>query len=179
MHACMHAYYENTRSGLCLRYLYTHLVASESSQSDDTQTRPSQELAPTTIRKITNIIILQSKYTKIMIIFITEWSTQATPVVVTPCTELAGPRVPLPHDPLGIFSLFFNDNLVGMIVEETNRYAEQCLQETNKQWSTNAEEIRAYLGFMILMGINRLPEIRDYWSTDENLRYAPIADRIS
>ena len=110
---------------------------------------------------------------------ITEWSTQATPVVVTPCTELAGPTVPLPHDPLGIFSLYFDDNLVGMIVEETNRYAEQCLQETNKQWSTNAEEIRAYIGFMILMGINRLPEIRDYWSTDQSLRYAPIADRIS
>ena len=110
---------------------------------------------------------------------ITEWSTQATPVVVTPCTELAGPTVPLPHDPLGIFSLFFDDNLVGMIVEETNRYAEQCLRETNKQWTTNAEEIRAYIGFMILMGINRLPEIRDYWSTDKSLRYAPIADRIS
>ena len=115
----------------------------------------------------------------IMIIFITEWSIQATPVVVTPCTELAGPRVPLPHDPLGIFSLYFDDNLVGMIVEETNRYAEQCLKESNKQWSTDAEEIRAYLGFMILMGINRLPEIRDYWSTDTSLRYAPIADRIS
>ena len=114
-----------------------------------------------------------------MIIFITKWSTQATPVVVTPCRELAGPRVPLPHDPLGIFSLFFNDKLVGTIVEETNRYAEQCLQETDKQWLTNAEEIRAYLGFMILMGINRLPEIRDYWTTDKNLRYAPIANRIS
>ena len=34
-------------------------------------------------------------------------------------------------------------------------------------------------GFAILMGINRLPEIRDYWSTDENLRYAPIANRIT
>jgi hypothetical protein len=38
---------------------------------------------------------------------------------------------------------------------------------------------RAYMGFMILMGINRLPEIRDYWSTDKNFRYAPIADRIT
>ena len=93
------------------------------------------------------------------------------PVVVAPFTEQAGPRVPLPHDPLGIFSLFFDDQLVGMIVEETNR--------TNKQWSTNADEIRAYMGFMILMGINHLPEIRDYWSTDELLRYSPIADRIS
>ena len=29
------------------------------------------------------------------------------------------------------------------------------------------------------MGINKLPEIRDYWSTNKQLRYAPIADRIS
>ena len=28
------------------------------------------------------------------------------------------------------------------------------------------------------MGINHLPEIRDHWSTDELLRYAPIADRF-
>ena len=62
---------------------------------------------------------------------------------------------------------------------DCHHYAEQCLQGTTKQWSTNAEEIRAYFGFMILMGINRLPEIRDYWSTDEALHYAPIADRIS
>ena len=109
----------------------------------------------------------------------TEWSTQAHPVVVTPCTEQAGPRVPLPHDPLGLFSLFFDDSLVSLIVEETNRYAEQVLRGTRKQWSTDAEEIRAYMGFMILMGINHLPEIRDYWCTDKVLHYAPIADRIS
>ena len=29
------------------------------------------------------------------------------------------------------------------------------------------------------MGINILPEIRDYWSTDEKLHYSPIASRIS
>lgn len=64
-------------------------------------------------------------------------------------------------------------------MDETYRYAEQSLRGTNKEWSTNAEEIRAYLGCMILMGINRLPEIRDYWSNDEYLHYSPIADRIS
>ena len=36
-----------------------------------------------------------------------------------------------------------------------------------------------YLGFMILMGINRLPEIRDYWSSNEYLHYSPIAYRIT
>ena len=35
------------------------------------------------------------------------------------------------------------------------------------------------MGFMILMGINKLPEIRDYWSTNGYLHYAPIADHIS
>ena len=98
---------------------------------------------------------------------------------MTPCSEPAGPRVQLPSDPLGLFSLFFNDTLVDLIVEETNRYAEQTLQGTDKEWSTDAAEIRAYMGFMILMGINQLPEIRDYWSTNEYLHYAPIADRIS
>ena len=66
-----------------------------------------------------------------------------------------------------------------MIVDETNRYAEQLLQGTDKVWSTTKEEIHAYMGFMILMGINHLPEIRDYWSVSEYFRYAPIADRIS
>ena len=85
--------------------------------------------------------------------------------------------MPLPHDPLGLFSL--DDDVVSLIVDETNRYAEQSLQGTDKEWSTIAEEIRAYFGFMILMGINRLPEIRDYWSNNEYLRYSPIADRIT
>ena len=65
--------------------------------------------------------------------------------------------MPLPHDPLGIFSLFFDDLLVGMIVEKTNQYAEQSLRGTNKQWSTDTDEIREYMGFMILMDINYLP----------------------
>ena len=87
--------------------------------------------------------------------------------------------MPLPQDPLGLLSLFFDDSLISLIVDETNRYATQALQGTEKEWSTNAEEIKAYLGFMILMGVNKLPEIRDYWSTNEFLHYSPIADRIT
>ena len=67
---------------------------------------------------------------------------------------------------------------MGLIVNETNRYAKQTLQGTNKVWETDADEIRAHMGFMILMGINKLPEIHDYWSVDPTFRYAPIADRF-
>ena len=63
------------------------------------------------------------------------WSSDASPVVVIPCTEQSGPRVPLPSDPLGLFSLFFDDTLVDLIVEETNKYAELSLQGTDKEWS--------------------------------------------
>ena len=59
-----------------------------------------------------------------------------------------------------VLPVFFNDTLVDLIVEETNRYAEQTLTGTKKEFT---HEIRAYMGFMILMGINKLPEIRDYW----------------
>ena len=30
---------------------------------------------------------------------------------------------PLPYDPLGLFSLYFDDTLIGLIVRETNRFA--------------------------------------------------------
>ena len=45
--------------------------------------------------------------------------------------------------------------------------------------TTTTEELKAYFGFCILMGINRLPALDDYWSSDLTLRYAPIADWIS
>ena len=92
-----------------------------------------------------------------------------------------GPTTPLSDDPMEIFSLFFDSTLVGLIVTETNKYAKLCLETEGKQttWSTTEEEIRAYFGFQILMGLNHKPEIRDYWSRDELLHYAPIASRIS
>ena len=40
------------------------------------------------------------------------------------------------------------------------------------------EELCAYLGFMILMGIVRLPTLRDYWKKDEVFHYSTLAKRI-
>ena len=44
------------------------------------------------------------------------------------------------------------------------------------------QTLRRYLhtlGFLVLMGIVREPEIRDYWSQSPLLHYSPIASRIS
>ena len=88
-----------------------------------------------------------------------------------------GPAVPLSHEPVKLFSLFFDEQVIDLIVKETNRYASQCRGDNT--WQTTADEIRAYFGFHVLMGINRLPEIRDYWSRDHRLHYSAISERIS
>lgn len=74
--------------------------------------------------------------------------------------------------------LFFTASLIDLIVEQ---YASQVMDASHyQQWSkVTADEIWAYFGFMILMGINRLPAIADYWKLDPTYRYGPIADKIT
>ena len=109
----------------------------------------------------------------------TGWSPVATRVDVQSFTEPIGPTVALPDNPLDTFLLLFTPTIIEHIVRETNRYAQQCLANTDKEWATNATEMKAYLGFCILMGIVHEPEIRDYWSQSDLLHYSPIASRIS
>ena len=58
-------------------------------------------------------------------------------------------------------------------------YAGQVLEGSEEMWETDEQEIKAYLAFRILVGISRKPEIRDYWSSDKKLHYAPIASRTT
>ena len=48
-----------------------------------------------------------------------------------------------------------------------------------ERWETTKEEMRAFFGFHLLMGVVVLPEIRDYWSKDVKLNYLPVASKIS
>lgn len=55
-------------------------------------------------------------------------------------------------------------------MDETNRYAEQCLQQTARpkarilKWTpTNSKEIEQLLGVVIWMGLCSLPTIQSYW----------------
>ena len=43
--------------------------------------------------------------------------------------------------------------------------------------STNAEEMKCFIGINILMGIHNLPEYRDYWSSDLNVPY--VSNKMS
>ena len=65
-------------------------------------------------------------------------------------------------------------------MEQTNKYAAECmgLEKFDKWNKVTVEELCAYMGFMLLVGIVHLPSLYDYWKNDEVYHYSPIADKI-
>jgi len=92
-----------------------------------------------------------------------------------------GVGVPVPDSPSESFRLFFTTDLIEMIVEQSNLYAMEVMNpEKLEKWNPiTPQDLEAYFGFNILMGINSLPSLHDYWKKDSTYHYAPVADRIS
>ena len=108
------------------------------------------------------------------------WQSSAQPVTAQPFTAAVGPAIPVPASILETFQLFFTATLVNLVVEQTNLYASQVLGERASSWKDVTEnDILAFLGFAILMGVNQLPALVHYWRKDPIFHYSPIADRIS
>ena len=69
-------------------------------------------------------------------------------------------------DPLEYFQLFFNEEIISFIVDETNRYAEQYLQSNELtpssrvlNWKeTNNKEMKCFLALMLLQGVINKPK---------------------
>ncbi|XP_066928278.1 piggyBac transposable element-derived protein 4-like [Clytia hemisphaerica] len=67
--------------------------------------------------------------------------------------------------PLEFFNLFFTDEIWDQIITESNRYHDQYVQNDN--WKPiSKEEIMAFIGVTIAMGIINLPELEQYWRKD-------------
>lgn len=72
-------------------------------------------------------------------------------------------------DVLFYFHQFFDNNLVKVITDETNRYASQCQENSpgtsNRAWQpVSCDEIHVFLALNILQSIVRKPELTQYWS---------------
>ena len=74
--------------------------------------------------------------------------------------------------PLDFFELFVNNDIIELIVEETNRYVHQKLNKGGllpkarlcKWVNTNNDEVKIFLALLIWMGLVRLPKMASYWS---------------
>ena len=111
----------------------------------------------------------------------TTWTPTTTHIPIQPFTSPTGPIEDISDHPMEVFDLFFTPDLMEEIVKQSNEYAKVVMgPDKYDRWTKiTVEEFKAFLGFSILMGINHLPSLDDYWSKDPRLRYAPVADRIS
>ena len=104
------------------------------------------------------------------------WSCDRAPVNVTNFTARAGPVSGVAEDGTAkdFFQLFIPNELFDMIVEETNRYARQCIaRKPDPKWKdTSREEMQAFFGLHVLFGYHNLPKASLYWSKDEILGVA-------
>ena len=114
------------------------------------------------------------------------WSKRTTPPTVAPFTEIIGVQHSLPADaePVDFFQLFFDDALFAEIAKQTNLYAEARQRESGKRdrhWAepTTASEIKLFFTANIMMGIVRLPRIRNYWANDSRLNVSAVSSLMS
>ena len=112
------------------------------------------------------------------------WKTEEPTSFTRPYTNTPGPTSPdvTCRSTLGdLFACFFYDQVWNLIETETNRYASSCT-ETNpssRAWvDTEVEELKAFVGLLILMGIVKLPRLEMYWSTNFPLIKTPGVSNI-
>lgn len=71
---------------------------------------------------------------------------------------------------IGLWKLFFSDEILQAIVDHTNEYAEQqitLLPPRHRSWkSLNLPEFHAFLAVQIYMGLHCESDVEDYWNTN-------------
>lgn len=107
-----------------------------------------------------------------------------------PFTATPGLKVRLDptSSPLQYFQLFFSDQLINLIVDETNRYSNQWIESHQdylrqkpssrvhawiRQGHTTLDEMKAFLSVVINMGIIKKPTIDQYWNTHQESQSTP------
>lgn len=101
------------------------------------------------------------------------WTDHLSDFLIPDFTAATGLNFNLPDipKPLDFFVEFVDDNLWDLIVEETNRNACQKLSNSPERLANfvpvTRAEIKAFIGINIVMGINSLPQLALYWSSDD------------
>ena len=90
------------------------------------------------------------------------------------------PRTTPYNDPYAIFSLFFTESTLELLVQYTNKYAflyPGPKSDNARTWfPTTVNEFRAFLGVSIWMGLHVESGIKDFWNT--NPLNGPIHDQV-
>ena len=105
------------------------------------------------------------------IVFPSEWSNNFVHYPLMEFTSETEPAVDAPDDAdaLFFFHLFWTDQLLDLLVQNSNSYADGVEARLEKPGRTccpiSKREMKAFLGLSILMGVLRFPRLEDYWQT--------------
>ena len=81
------------------------------------------------------------------------------------------------ESPLEFFKLLVDQTTVGRFCAETNRYAQQ--NDAPGFQNIAVEEMKAFIGLNIAMGIINCSDVRDFWSTDTILSHPWFPSTLS
>ena len=74
------------------------------------------------------------------------------------------------------FELFFDDELIDYIAQQSVIYAKQC---GNHNFCINSGEVRVILAILLLSGYSRVPRRDMYWEQAADVRNEAVATAIS
>ena len=104
-----------------------------------------------------------------------DWSPKTLPFTAVPGPSAAAASLES-DKPVDFVELFLCDELLLVIVDQTNRYAEQCIavldelrlpySRVNAWQPLTLVELKQFLGLLFLTGIIKKPSIAEYWSVD-------------
>ena len=87
----------------------------------------------------------------------------------------SGPKIQMSDKPIDIFNLFFDEEFYRNIVRYTNDYSSD-----DENWKPiTRDELKTFVGIQIVMGIKRLDEEKDHWSSDDVLKTVVIKRSMS
>lgn len=78
--------------------------------------------------------------------------------------------------PVEIFEKLFDSSVIQHIVEQSKLYASQ---NNNHDFHVNEDEIRIFIGILLLSGYHRLPRERLYWCLDEDVAVPVVSNSMS
>ena len=82
----------------------------------------------------------------------------------------------LPDNPMDLFQLFFDEDVLEMIVEYSELYARS---KGNDTFSTTPDEIRAFIGILLVTGYSPAPRRKFYWSRDSDVHNEAISSAMT
>lgn len=109
-----------------------------------------------------------------------KWGKKVTYSQIIPTVEMekVGDKYPdlVGMSPYELFRKYYDDELTKLIVDESNRYAQQ---KNNSSFKLDVEDLDVFVGILLLSGYHSLPRERLYWSRDEDVKISFVSSYMA